>query len=510
MTQYKLITHGPDTWAKGTRGLLNGHATDKPRIVDARMYRDGSLGPRPRWTLGGTVDLSGVDGGFPGTVRVGPVNDTVSRFMAISTGGVEAYDETGAPTVSGTVPGANDWGIAGPWNEIDTNTYLVGHILIEVGSGAITTQSVANTLYTTFASGIFLNRPPLAVKQSGYSMVHQGRAFYWGLDLVANTNRLYYSDPYDYITFSEDGLGGTTQFFDVDGEVGGCISINSNLFIWTTSGEWFVLQGRGNPANGTLNSIGPGRIPSNWPARIDNGAVFLASDLTTIVNIGSGGQMDDISLAYLGDRKVPTFEPVIRTTTDSIVNSILVPTTQDTVRSNHNGVWTEEDLPFTISTVNSELIANEGAALELFIENPSGSDFDVYYRESMLDAPQAGSAFESPVSKLTLPRVVVPGAQLRIRRVVVDVRTYDTTDPAPTLSVEVRDGDNNTLPMITGPGDTPFAGILDEEATYEIVATMDPPNFTHFSDIEIDFTGLVIERVYVEMELNGDEPVLWP
>lgn len=528
MSLQRQVTFGPETWSKGTRGTIGAHATDRPGLLDVRMYQDGSLGPRPRWAAQGTVTMALSERPFEDFSRVWPVRN---GLMIGGTHWIEEWDLTGTRVRRGNTPGTvNDSDLYGPVNQLDDITYLVGTVLVVSQPGGsvfawpdgfsgvpMTVTHVKPALDTRFGSNLV----------SRGSVVHQGRAFYWGFDFTGvpgfgaqNTNRFWYSDPYALGTFTS-----ATQFFDIDGEIAGAISLGSNLLIWSTAGEWYALQGRGDPAESTLQRIGPGRIPSagRWPVRVDNTGIFLSADGTTLVTIGADGRLNDTDLNNLGAYRKPTFftsngaaDGPIDAGADSIVNSVIVPLPGGRAFCNHNRVWTEESWPFETSNTGKfggdceYVFTSPDSATEVFISDDLevGWDWLLYTRPSGIDEPESGAAFETVSPRLVLPRITEPGSEVMVQRVVVEVRTYDDTDPAPSLTVSAVDGDNNAITMVTGPDSLPFAGVQPGvEQSWQFVATPQPPAFTHFTDITIDFNGLVIERVYVEYQLH-QPPVL--
>jgi len=523
VSEFSSISYGPETWSKGHRGLLGAHATDKPGLHNVRMAKDGSLLPRPPWEYQDDFSVPFIPGGvavWGDEIVVAEIDfDASNRFVSM-------YDTDADKVRQGTMDRNAPSGIGGVPTLIDDGTLFWGsYVFTKDGGGGVV---VFADTYSGVAMGVDDARDSLIPTfYTGAdtwnfrgSALHQSRAFYFGTYQPAvvigayddQSNRIWYSDAHDYTNFSDD-----TQFFEVDGAVAGMISIRSNLFIWTEEGQWYVLQGRGDPADGTLNDLGPGRVPAagRYPRVIDNSAIFLSSDETTICSLSATGTIDDTTLGHLGASSVaqPSLlsggnEP-LSPVTDSFANTILVPDLEN-VRANYHGVWTQE-------TWLDELIPDTGGwmtvgsdyrgAQEIAAVRSGVPNYLVYTRPIHNDRPHDNVVVDNHLSTVVLPRVVMPGAQLRIVRLHIDVRTWSATDPLPFMEVTITDGDNNVNSTNVGPDLDIFTGVGEGEESLQVLVTSGLDAFTHFADVSIDFRGLAIERVLLVSE-HHEEPLL--
>ncbi len=297
---------------------------------------------------------------------------------------------------------------------IDETTFLIDDYLIDLTTVTTGTYSITDVQAAIVSAFSLLAASSRRMKGS---CVHQGRAFYWGehddTTPIFLPNRIYYSDAYAYATFSS-----ATQFFDVDGEIQGAVSLGANLLIWTVNGEWFVLQGRGDPANGTLNSLGKGRIPGNLkrPARFDRRGIFLASDITCMASVGEGGGIDDTTLehiAFSGASKAYEDSGVNRVAAANSLENAVLQLGDDvngpTAFHLANGAWTEEtwaDLSWTANAIQARADERNGKEVVALYD---GTDWRVYLRDIMIDAvqtttaPDSTSYEETPDAALRLP-----------------------------------------------------------------------------------------------------------
>lgn len=524
-----MATFGPQEWAKGTRGLLGAHATDKPRIINARQAKDGSLVPRPVWVENASYSMADIPGGIWGwdneilvaEYQYSPT-DLWVQLHNPDTGAVTRRAAMAIPTVPVTT-------IRGLPQVIDDNTILWGGSVFQKDNGgpsapwpdgpSLPPMGVVD-VRAALVAAVLTGSDDFEFRSSA---LHQGRVFinctYRPSSAVGFVNelkgRIYFSDAYsgdinDYATFTS-----ATQFFDVDGSVAGMISLGSNLVIWTEEGEWYVLQGRGNPDDATLNSLGPQRIPSfrRYIRRIDQSGIFMSSDGTVLCSLAPEGKVDDRALANLGYSESVLASGSVGDTplsavTDSLSNTIIVPTDAGAY-VNYNGVWSEETWPAEFNTEDGTFSfwSDYRQGVEYAVEDDTGTTWTIYKRNILDENPPNDEVFDNPTSTLVLPRIVEPGNQVRVHKVVIDVRTFSDTDPLPDMDATIIDGDNQTVNFVAGPDDPPFARAGSTEESHQILLTCDLEAFTHFCDITITFSGLNIERAYVEYE-TLKEPVL--
>lgn len=525
MSSRQKVRFGPETWAKGDRGLFGAHATDKPFLENMRFYADGSLGVRPRWRDAEIVlpagDFDANTRIFPAQYDAGFDGSYDDGICAVGTSEIAFYKLDGTKWAEAT--GLTLLGI----NRNTTVTritdilWLVGPVLIRlgqstpvVGVGAVTVVAyVIPALNAEFGGSIVIEG----------STVHGGRAFYWGPRTdggsIVNLNRVYYSDSaitsgdLAYSTFLE---ASGAQYFDVDGVVRGCVSVGPNLFIWTQDGKWTMMQGVGEPRTLTFTSLGRARIPGKGavPAILDRAAVFMSSDLMSMVTMTSGGDIDDSDLGYLGFQAValPYSEGANpQMVTSSLYNATLVPApvVESQARHNWNGVWTFED--WDLSTYgNYQVGTSEDTSQEMLAARVIGmaTEWHVYFRETTIAGPEYSDAgdfsefAEDPTGSVTLPRLFDPNRQVRVLKVTLDIRTYSTTGtyfPLPEFTVRVLDGLGNYTTLTIETVNDPY---LSRVGSHRVVASGLLP-YTSFSDVEIvGIKGVTIEAITVDFEAN--------
>ncbi len=529
---------GPDTWVQGTRALIEPHATSKPLIENMRVWSDGLLGPRPLWT-DPVINITDANENIATLIRPAEfvyLDEYYEGYLSVSPSYVRFYNRSG--TLLAEASATTQTGRHMTATRITDTHWLVGKMWINlrrdsvsVGTWPIVTVDANAALKTAFS--LFTH----TVKGS---TVHQGRAFYWGYgsDAVAvpyPSNRVYYSDSVvasgysAYHTFSS-----ATQFFDVDGEVLGCVSVGSNLMIWTREGRWFVMQGSGDPATATFSYLGTGKIPNadRWPLIWDRTVYFVSSDETSLVSINAGGIVEDRELAYLGFRKTPAAfysgskgtpnddSPVVPALS-SLYNSALFPYLNTSARHNRSGVWTEETWDWTDLDIDADneyqVAIDERNGREMLAVWDSGSDWNIHEREIMNDEPSPSPAgdwseysedYVDVPGRVVLPRIFEPDKQVRIKKVIIDAVTWESTGtfhPAATMTVKVNDGKATTTPLTLGPASDPLSSVPDtDRKPIRIVATGAPTSYTSFSDVSLeDIEGIAIETVMVEYEIVG-------
>lgn len=509
----KFVSFGPDTWAKGTRGLTGAHATDMPKLQDCMLYRDGSLGPRPKWQ---TKLLTETDADFPSDETLffacpfRYIDTYYPGFIFIGPNQINWYDEAGTLFAQRSGAGSGVPGVTtrSKVTRIDTENWLVDNRVITLYD-----PGVSFVPHTIGAATVDLS--VFGTINVYGSTIHQGRSFFWGLDVSFGfqryRNRVWYSDAYDY-----DLASSALQYFDVDGNIAGLVSLGSTLAIWTEQGDWYALQGVGNPANATLSKIGPQRIPPklSQATRVDQTALFYSSDGMVMCTMDLGGEVDDLSLERLGiNRSAYNYSEsgtTPRMSANSLLNTITAPKSPlHNVLASANGVWYEEQWGMTTYGIEPQVSSDANERVQWVAIYDSGlSGWGVFKREMTIDQPEDPTGFaETLTSTITLPRITMPDATLRVTQVVLDIRSYSPDTPAPVVSVSVADGHNVVTAMTTGPAVPPFSGVLGaygQGRSHRIAAFVEPLSFTHFSDIAVSFSGLVIERISVEYQVSPE------
>lgn len=518
MSERKAVTFDAQTWQLGDRGILSPGATRKPQIENLHLLPDGRLTPVP-WYKDNSVQLEatatvtsrvfgavydyGRTGSYEDGLLVVDKNEIEFYRLDDDFSGRYAYNTAGVPDVNAT-----------SWvSRIDPTYWIVHDYLIEcAGPAPATPKTIARS-----DIGAAIDTAFTVTFSATGNAVHQGRGFFWGPDVTGGTNSklnyIYYSDAHSYATFAS-----SSQFFQVDGLVAGALSLGPNLVIWTAEGRWYVLQGRGNPANATLNYVGVQRIPPEGyqPAVRDNIAIFPSADGVSMCMVDSTGRVDDDTLKHLGNVSPSSFRTVnVQPYANSIFNYTAIPlgTSDGTAYHELEGIWYKTELEPTLSGAYRTMVSQDPVEV-INMWNTGDARWDIYRRDLtdndlVIDVSNGSFAsgwFDTSPAILGLPRISEPDKQVRITKIVLDCLTYGTTSstnkPQPEVTCEVIDGDDNTLSTTVGPGTG-----LDEAGSgttkNRFVFTMGPHPFTHSADIYFnDMQGITVEQVFVEYEVS--------
>ena len=551
MPERQQITFGSDTWALGSRGKAGSFRNPGlPMIRNLRMLNNGSLVVRPAWFRWGWFPASesylNIEGHDSSTYsffafhyyRSGVLTQLPQEAVTImDEGGVKVFDR------------AN---ITSPLTEFYSDTSLDAQAIQQFGFGNLDPLSRYDILLQgnfiraqgvgandgAASSGRIAISPAFIPGPSSFAFVgstfHQGRAFYWGIEFETadgtsiRENRIWYSDPYAYTTFSQ-----STQYFDVDGEVRGAVSIGPNLIIWTVEGNWFVLQGRGDPARGVKHTKGKHRIPNldDQPARFGDIALFNSSDFDVVCIIDRDGNIDSETLARFGGPELDVQPPTVNTKRRSppasspLQDAITVPlqTLGDAIHLSR-GVWVEETWDITgITLIDRDHIRSHSERNQEWFIHPVEPVTDtwehqLYYRDTIANKPSkyedvAGSQpAETVDGELWLPRVWDSDFDSRITQVTVDARYWKDTvssETYDTLNLEMRavDSEGATHVMTVGQETTTISGLPDaDRGAVRITATPaddDGLPFVSWTEVQLfNIRSFAIEQVMVEYEIT--------
>lgn len=324
-----IVSFGRSLWAKGTRGILHG-IVDQAFIENMHVYPSGLIGPRPWLKHHGHLYQHLVhtnDVHYHGIAVVPNYRRSPGSFLSYLLGSqlLLVTSSTTDLTKSTARPWQDAWTtltqnntlfqpyddnlpitISNPRLDVDKRIDIggapggiyLGPVYLRIGSlespPGVWTPEVWEATLTSFS--VFRIDP------LGRGTIHQGRKYWYGTNTASDIppgegrrNRVYYSNPNAYRTFSS-----SSQFFDVDGEIEGMYSLGSALYIWTREGRWFMLLGRGNPADATLVSLGVQKIPLRTDSVVvhDGSLMFIPADRTGIVRVTDEG-FDEGSLRHL-------------------------------------------------------------------------------------------------------------------------------------------------------------------------------------------------------------------
>jgi len=544
------ITFDAETWRRGTRGFLKGNDDlRRAYIENMRIHQDGHLYVRPAWfrwgyhATGGFQVLSGFDREKESVFWVAQYrNDTHAAtsgpaLMLFDGGGIKSfnYDIVGDPPTTywtSTDHNARPVFGAGDIQPIDQYNFFVHGRLIrnEGNSGSNGTIVDGGTPLV----GRFIT----AGQNWDYvaSIIHQGRSFWTGVTSVTSDdtnirgNRIYYSDPVEesdysgYVTFSSN-----TQYFDVDGEVRGMMSIGANLLFWTQEGHWYILTGRGDPSKGLLHHRGR----NQRPATDDNGArfqdygLFVDHAFSAVCIVNADGVIDSTTLDHLGRplwlagefRRSPICANPRHAT-------ITVPQFNlGTAANMTRGVWTNEDwseisTPFDDRMQIRSFDNLRREYLGIPVDAGGGNwDWEVYWRfvDYKRPSPYVDATGTQPagtvVGKIFTPRIDDPDLDIAVRQVTIDGRYFKNSsgsvfdDVAMTVSIQDSESTtNHTCTLDTNL--STLAADLDADGLGQPFRIVAVPNgaLPYRSWSEVHLTGLQavgVERIMVETELSG-------
>jgi hypothetical protein len=517
MTVLRTKTFDLDTWSKGTRGREYRALSDLPLVVNMRRTSHGAIQPRSFWRLAlVTSDSSTTLEG------AGPLNGVSHKGLLV---GGKAYawvdpesviDHTLASTAGTlTIPTAR---LEQPIKVSDSE-FVIGTQLVDTLNSTLASSNGFQTDLDTIVGATWV---------SSGTTVHQGRLFSFGGytsgGREVETNRLYYSDSYDYMN-----IASATQFIDVDGNIEGILSSGSNLLIWTQEGKWHILQGRGNPANGTLSYLGNGPIPSshNGVAEIRSGFVFSSRDNSGLIQMDRFGTQDSVTLERYAHSTVNQGTSALLAylwsppSGSGMLDMITGPIrSQGTHMVKYKGMWSV-DLPNVMAKEKTVLFIDDTTGREVAVLHPDDSDsgnWEIYSRnpfdgaiDGLVDAHQAESSL---VASVETPYIREPDKLIRVEKVYVDVVGGGqglglVTPPVPSFTIAVLDGNHNDGSSLTiGPGVTPLQTrmVFENADSTRIVGTGPPRPFTEGLAVWLnDIKGVNIGRITVVYSVSEGE-----
>jgi len=289
---------------------------------------------------------------------------------------------------------------------------------------------------------------------------------------------------------------------------------------------WYLLQGRGDPALGTLTPLGPGKIPAQLrqPVTWDNKAYFLSKDQEAICILHPDGRIDDSSLAHLseigyeGTGAVEAYG-LVNPAVSSKFNTILQVADTNPIRTYEyaNDVWTEG--VYTLTGTYPVRVGSLPDDNAQYFATWDGANWLVHYREGTTQSSQPNYTTTSwadheEVSSqgiLQLPRLFDPTRQVRIKRVILDGWTWEpaghglsTQFSPPVLAVVAIKPDTAEHNFTLGPSTTPLSG--QSSGTQEHIRVVATPGdmlpFLSYYDMAIRFEGMALEAVTVEFEIS--------
>lgn len=540
---------GAETWTKGTRGVgISPSQTDLPRLMNMHVNPAGELVATSvvNWSIGipqYSSSLTDPDEGIT-TAYLANVRDRKQRFFMVEPSpslGYMIVTLFEAPNVilviSKTVsipPADIDFATSPrPLVPINRNDFL--------GSGFWLSPQEGN--------GIFFVEPQYVLMQSAfgsygvYPVYHGVRAFWW----KPGDSQIYYSEPIEAGVPPSYANGGV---INVGGDISGMVSAFSNIYIWTSNGRWFVLEGTGDPADSTLRFLGNFPTPRDHSTIVYHDQVFFpTSDENRMGILHPNGTLDFVSLSYLvpGTKikwpvwdggEVYTYHDVGRDSMGFGFRNIDDPSGgyhRYTYLCCTKGIWHERDFYGGTGAGNT-------AAVRPFHATHAGGDdrsmfsmgagysslqgdlFSFRIREDMKELelwvaeshrstlPSSGTwTYQQPGDpeqpckpEATMPRIQVPNGRVRIRAVRVigeGVGGAGDDYPNPAVRVVTSSGETQTVEP-TGPKPSGLSWVRLPNPELEF--SFAPMSWDVWADVHVEPQALRVARVEVDYEAVGE------
>lgn len=373
----ETIHYGPEVWRGGSRGHLDRWVTPLPRLVNLQVYRSGMLGPRPGWKHQSTYETSasGVNtAGRRGAAFIfyeDPQTSFTEMILALENPDNTSLDKFHQASLAGYTPASGGSWLATKWGPLDDKLDIVdapyggsvdspptsiaryGHT--STGASYAKTHRFQHRSYrwTVDSSGVSggtLLDPTHShsAHSASYKFqwpkverarIHQSRMLHYANPEYPR--RIAYSDPVDF-----SGYSSAAQYFDLDHEVIGSVSVGSSLYLWCRTNDWYVLQGRGNPADGTLTYLGKGPAPrgDGFYAMDQDVCYFLDPARNGLVAVSQQG-IETNNVSHLANPD--SFDYPLRAVASARRNALILPNycTDNYIRGIEriNDVWTEVD-----------------------------------------------------------------------------------------------------------------------------------------------------------------------
>lgn len=583
MSERTTVTYGPELWRKGSRGVLHGSVIpDVAYIENMQVYASGLLGPRPLWKqlphLGGPLTATNgvIDTEFHGIAThpnegAGMYRGNSMLLLVTSSNDykvrgsvrphidnwVDIFGGNPLPSLFRTYDDDLPVTQSHPRFDVDKRTEIGdSRIYLAEQSWLLRVHGSGNPIAENHRS----NSLPVD-HQLWRSTLHHGRMFWYGLVQgfpMPIPNRIYYSDPYAFHTIP------SSNFFSVDGEVEGLYSIGTSLFIWTLEGKWFVLQGRGNPADATLFTLGTHKTPmrTNSIAKVGNFLYFIPKDRRGVVRVSADGEFDYESLSHLAPSEFTRGDAATGLYPNQAVGSehgrfalLAYSRGLGFPLTSFSGLW--GFAMYDNYWVNESYFDGIGLAerMDLTMDGPGGVVYlcdsevsggttrvQIYSRDVTLGRPSrhtdlysarmeahthvtTGNVYTADSHGVVrLPRMPARDQQtVRVRNVIMDGRywaAFNANAPenreyaAPRMACRVRDGAGQTHELVSDGDHLSFYGHLpntadpDRGAPIRLTFSGDLP-FTAWSEVALErIRAFAIERVIVEYEWEAGQPWL--
>lgn len=435
-------------WASGSSAAASD-SVGEYNSVNAQVYENGNLGPRPGWKEIG-------EGAFSTFV---PGTDTLQS--------IQWYRETGGVERRRLL--LNFWDDSGSHDEyevlnLNSNTWSAGAAIASLPSSSdfqalehddsdsqVTSFDGQSLLtfggYVTVVGSTNIGTPLILNTPDSYPLgatAYRERFYYWGF--VTNPGRIYYSVAANYANWDDGTQAGNAtwtsalSFFDISydtttkvGAVIGVWSVKNALIIARKDARWLVLTGT-SPDNGTLRELGRDQVP-NWNSAcvVDNELYFLDTTGKGIV-IATPSFVEATQLDYLSPTAYPSstaerpdrlFSPR-EAVGDEVTSDIFLPARESTGDSPNlvaaeriNQSWNLSK--WTWATTGLDVSFTAARPNEMYAMIAEASDAPVFSRNLTLNRP-ANSGDDSSVA-LSLEANTASGTD-----VIVDLATIEAED----------------------------------------------------------------------------------
>jgi|TARA_R110000823_G_scaffold73900_7_gene169795 hypothetical protein len=311
-----------DQWSVGS-----GAATDldvaEYNSVNAQVYENGNLGPRPGWK-----ELAQTNN--PATFAR-DTTDVVNAFQYwVETTGHEYGLMVWTDFSASNAVLTSEFDLAlGTWEGSSSTLAKVGSAgALAAGADDDTDQyhsSNDGLVMSTVAGNVFIATTSTIGTAFGIdspdsyptgATAYRERMYYWGF--ASNPGRIYYSVAANYKNWDDGTVAGdatgwtdATSFFDVSydqtslvGAITGVWSVKNALLIARKDARWMVLTGA-SPATGSLRELGQDTVPDfNTPVIVDNELLFLDPAGKGVV-IATPSFVETRALSYLAPTAYP-------------------------------------------------------------------------------------------------------------------------------------------------------------------------------------------------------------
>jgi hypothetical protein len=386
---------GPSAAGDPARGEYNA--------VNAQVYENGTLGPRPGWkeiaySTGTRVHDDSSDG--LRSIMWYQESDADENLLVVfrdaSDGDAWKFDTLDLETNT-FAAGQTLSDIANGAFSLYPNDYPGDALLPAIFDGSIMSAIGPHLLFATSNSPGTVATVTTSDGDARVVTVNRERAYYWGIN--GAPGRIYFSDPADFSTIQ------STSSFDVNADKDsyagapiGVWSVKNALLIACKDNRWATLTGA-SPENGSFKELGHDVVPVHGTSVVVDNQVWFLSPTGQGVVIATPSFVEPAELSYLSPLAYPG--SVLARPNNSVVPK---PAVGDDVNSNlflPAIVDGDEDVVLAVERVNGvfalsqwdtdadcdEIVFSSGRPNELYAARNANSDWDIFSRNHTLNRP---------------------------------------------------------------------------------------------------------------------------